>query len=121
MRNISFILAGTILLMHSVLPHHHHGDLNENQNVNAHETASSLLDFVKLAFHVDLGQDHLESYNVAQYEQVSFDILSVAINDFLFEASITEISFPKRFPFQENLHARFLSHHLSVRGPPQLS
>lgn len=117
-RKISIILAGSILLMHSVLPHEHHSELNENQHVEAHDTATSLLDFIKLAFHVDLGQDHLESYKVVQQEQVAFHLIIYPAIDFSFETLFTEFASPKFLPFQDKLHTKYLSQPRRVRGPP---
>lgn len=118
-RKISIILAGSILLMHSILPHEHHSELDVNQHVEEHETATSLLDFIKLAFHVDLGQDHLESYKVDQQEQVTFHLIASPILEFSFEAPCTQAQPQKFIPFEDKLHSRDFPQHLRLRGPPQ--
>ena len=66
-RNISVFVAGIILLLHTLLPHEHHSELNEKEHFEQHESASSLLDFIKLAFHMDQGDGHLEKYRTSKY------------------------------------------------------
>jgi len=118
---ISIILAGAILLFHSFLPHDHHYELDDDQHFEAHQTAATLLDFIKLAFHVDLGQDHLESYNVAQQEQIALDLMIIPNFDYLLGPIFITVTPAKHFPFQDKLHSRHLIKHLSLRGPPQLA
>lgn len=101
---ISIIVAGSILLMHSILPHEHHSELDEEQHVVAHETATSLLDFIKLAFHVDLGEDHLERYKITQQEHLAFDLIIPSTLNPSFEVVRTEITSQKSSLFQEKLH-----------------
>ena len=118
-RNISILLAGVILLLHTVLPHEHHSELNQEEHLAQHESAEGLLDFIKLTFHMDQGEDHLEKY------QGSSSI-------FLFQALLTDellvvfhpIDIKKSYPpsfFQESLHSRFLSSQVRFRGPPHLA
>ncbi len=118
-RKISIILAGSILLMHSILPHEHHSELDENQHIEAHETANSLIDYIKLAFHIDLGQDHLESYKVTQQEVLAFDLISYPTLDFSFHITSTEIQSQKFIPLTDNFQSTYFSQHLRLRGPPQ--
>lgn len=121
LRKISIAIAGTILLMHSVLPHEHHTELNDNQNIQAHERATSLLDFIKLAFHIDLGQDHLEKYKAASQEQVTFDSYVSEIPDFSLETVYFENESQKFLAYKNNLYSKYYSRHHSLRGPPYMA
>ena len=118
-QTIFITLAGAILLLHTVLPYEHHDELNQNQNIEAHATANSLLDYIKLAFHVDLGEDNLEGYKITQHEQLNFDLILFFTLDFSFEIQNTAAASQHFVNFEEKLHSRYYSRHLSLRGPPQ--
>jgi hypothetical protein len=118
-KTIFIILAGAILLLHTFLPHEHHDELKQNQNIEAHANANSLLDYIKLAFHVDLGEDHLEGYKITQHEQLNFDLILFFSLDYSFEIQLTAGAAQHFVNFEEKLHSRYYSRHLSLRGPPQ--
>ena len=115
-KKISLILAGVILLLHSVLPHEHHSELNPEEHLAQHQAAKGLLDFIKLSFHIDQGEDHLEKYQRAYssflFQALPADELLVAFHPVDIRKSV-----PPSF-FQESLHSRFLSSQLRFRGPP---
>lgn len=71
-RNLSLMLAGVILLLHMILPHEHHSELDAAEHITQHETAKSLFDYFKLAFHMDQGEGHLEKYQASSTSQLSF-------------------------------------------------
>lgn len=115
------MLAGAILLMHSILPHEHHSELDENQHVEDHETASSLLDYIKLAFHLDPGQNHLEEFQVSKQIQAPL-VLNMPV-EFVYEA-VPELMEERVIvlpAYQFNFKTRFKHQTLRFRGPPQLS
>ena len=60
--HLFIILAITILVAHTVIPHVHHKQLSENEDLSEHNAANSFLDYVKLALHTDPGSDHLEDF-----------------------------------------------------------
>lgn len=104
--------------MHSVMAHQHHSELDYNEHIEAHESATSFLDFIKLAFHVDLGEDHLEDYEVVQQAELNFDLFVTTVLDISFDLENTTSGSQQLFVFQEKLHSQYLSRHLSLRGPP---
>ena len=69
--NIWLLLAGTLFLLHTLVPHEHHAELSEEDHIGQHESARSLLDFLQLAFHLDQGKGHLEEYQNADETQTA--------------------------------------------------
>lgn len=117
-RQICMVMAGAILLLHSLLPHEHHRDLDDEEHVVRHEMATSLVDFIKLAFHLDQGEDHLENFKVTEQFQLSLDQYVLAQAYFTFAPKLIEsqhIIFPT---FQATNYSRYLSLPLRFRGPP---
>ena len=55
-----------VLLLHNVIPHLHHEEMNNLCHEEKHDEADTLLDWLLLSFHENLGQDHLECYS--EYE-----------------------------------------------------
>lgn len=117
LKKISLLLAGLMLLLHTMLPHEHHTELNEAAHIVEHQTATGLLDFIKLAFHLDQGEGHLEKFKTAgfnyffeaiPYTEIELEqFVPVFIdNDFQVLASIDTFS------------SRYLSSQLRFRGPP---
>lgn len=103
--------------MHTVLPHEHHSELDEVEHVEQHETATGFLDFIKLAFHMDQGEGHLEKYQPSGAsflftailaEELTLEFQPVLFYQSDFTSSIEE----------EILQSRFLSSQLRFRGPP---
>ncbi len=117
-RKISLFLAGSILLLHTVLPHEHHSELSGKEHCEQHETAANLVDFIKLVFHMDQGEGHLEKYQTSG--QASFLFHAILVEELLpdFETIVSsENDFPNPF-IQNSLHSRLLSSQLRFRGPP---
>lgn len=59
----SMYLATIIVLLHSFVPHHHHSELITEDHIEEHEEASSLVDFLALAFHFEQHDGQLEKYD----------------------------------------------------------
>ncbi|MEP2026225.1 MAG: hypothetical protein ABJH98_03590 [Reichenbachiella sp.] len=116
---ISILVAGAILLLHSVLPHEHHDELNSQQHLIAHETANSLMDLIKLAFHFNPGKNHLEEFEpIKEYQsdflapiiaEVALVLKPILLNE-------TQVNFPS---FKSGFIIRHLYEELRFRGPPQ--
>lgn len=53
------------MVMHTLVPHQHHDDLSYEDNLIEHNSATSILDYLELAFHADLGEGHLEHLDSA--------------------------------------------------------
>ena len=119
-RNFTILLAGAILLLHTVLPHEHHSELNEVEHVAQHESAKGLLDFIKMAFHMDQGEGRLEKYQVSGINFLFPAILAEKLSVIFQPVVLFEKSFPISLS-EEHFHSRFLSSHLRFRGPPHLA
>lgn len=115
LRNISLILAGALLLLHTFIPHHHHSELDEMEHYEQHQQADNLYDLLQLAFHVDLGSDHLEAFKTVSFDYVhpySFDCKTISVSSYqLIHITPT----PQDF---ELLQAPNLLESLKFRGPP---
>jgi len=61
-RHVFMILAMSLLIAHMVIPHVHHQQLYEGEEIGQPESAKSFLDYIKIALHTDLGSNHLEVY-----------------------------------------------------------
>lgn len=64
--------------MHSVLPHVHHEELSIAEHEEAHLSADSLLDYIELIFHTDIGDGHLEHF--ASGQGLDFELSPVALD-----------------------------------------
>ncbi|MEQ9299522.1 MAG: hypothetical protein RIF33_13195 [Cyclobacteriaceae bacterium] len=119
--NILVVVAGALLLFHSLLPHAHHSELNEEQHFEEHEMASSLFDYLQLAFHFDPGQNHLEDYQTAGYDLIIISpylLLGVETTLTTIEPEDDAQEFR---PYHRDLRIRYLHRSLSFRGPPESS
>ncbi len=57
-------LALGFLGLHTVIPHEHE-QVVEIDHFHAHNNPDSLLDYLKQAFHEDLGENHLEDFQIS--------------------------------------------------------
>ncbi len=119
---ILMFIAVAILLLHAFLPHSHHEELSEEElteaeHVEAHEGAATILDFIRLAFHLNSGSNYLEDYKNTQQYQAQFFVESseVAIE---FEVVVLEESPKSKTTYLSNFQTRFRHKGLSFRGPP---
>jgi hypothetical protein len=119
--NIFVIVAGALLLLHSLLPHAHHSQLNNEQHIEEQQTATSLFDYLQLAFHFNPGENHLEEYQTAGDELLSISPFLVAVIEFSFLAPLLDDFNDDFYPEQSDIKGQYLYRHLSFRGPPQLS
>ena len=54
-----------IIVLHALIPHIHHDQVSDAQHEEEHITADSWADYVKLMFHIDLGDGHLDHFDSA--------------------------------------------------------
>ncbi len=115
-RYISLVLSVSFLLLHTLLPHTHHDQFTNNEeHVTAHSSAQNFLDYLKLAFHTNLGVNHLEEYQKAfdvdlsplQSIELLQTIVFVQMNDKSLTPFTTVIS--EKHPLQAH----------RLRGPPK--
>lgn len=114
--------------MHSVLPHVHHEELSIAEHEEAHLSADSLLDYIELIFHTDIGDGHLEHFASGQgldFELspvvTSMPVFAIEVDDLLLFSSehlfiagafyLKDDPFPKPQPLSA----------FSLRGPPFIS
>lgn len=57
LKKILIVFAGTIIVLHSMIPHHH-----DNNTVEKSEYSTSIFDYISLALQIDLGKNHLENF-----------------------------------------------------------
>ncbi|MEP5612863.1 MAG: hypothetical protein ABJP45_11465 [Cyclobacteriaceae bacterium] len=115
---ILMMVAGGILLMHSFLPHSHHDELSDTEHVEVHEEAESILDFFRLAFHVNQGENHLEDFKNSQQYQAQFLVVTSIIDLAFGPVLIEEIPKSNSTTYLSNFQTRFKHKDLSFRGPP---
>jgi len=129
-RNIAFIfstLAMLVLLLHGMLPHHHHDAEAEKCNVEEHLT---LIDYTSSNYENTIGcityccennhsnteQAHACTLNVAASKQVSIELIAV-INSFTFQNRTTQF---KRLNIEnsDSFTPSIFSEVRSLRAPP---
>jgi hypothetical protein len=126
MRQVQFIvqfIAVLILLVHSIVPHHHHDELSEWEHQQEHLEASNILDYLALSLHFDHPDGQLEEFTTAQSDVTDIDHYD-QISDA--PVSISEITFPTTkegknhfYTYQADLGTFSISA-LTLRGPPSL-
>lgn len=62
-----------MLLSHNIIPHFHHNEMSQQAHEEDHKNADNLWDWLKLAFHNDLGDGHLEAFS--ESDPLSLDTL----------------------------------------------
>ena len=60
-RFLFMVLATSLLMLHSFVPHEH-DRMAGIVHFHAHQSPTSLVDLIKLAFHENPGENHLEDY-----------------------------------------------------------
>jgi hypothetical protein len=111
-----------------LLPHQHHGELSDVEHEVAHKEADSLLDYIRLVLHEDLGDGHLEHIVVGQDLVLTLDSdftfapsLGVKVFNSIDEYSQTCRNTKGAFVFFDTPpQSNYLDAH-ALRGPPVLS
>ncbi|MEQ6168891.1 MULTISPECIES: hypothetical protein [unclassified Ekhidna] len=116
---IALFVAVSFLMLHTFMPHHHLDQISEEQHFTEHSEADSLIDFIRLAFHLNPGENHLE-----EFEQNTGVILHFPVADFHkieVPNQVVDIVTPSFVEAQDvAIEHQFTSLSLSFRGPPQL-
>lgn len=118
MGKIGMLIAISLLMLHSFMPHQHHNQISDEQHTLEHAAADSILDYILLAFHVSPGENHLEDfektsstfYFCANVEICEFQVIEH--QEAPIQSAWVELDFI--------ISHQFLSKQLSFRGPPQL-
>jgi hypothetical protein len=114
---ISVLLAETLLMFHTFVPHQHHIELNAKEHIVQHKSADSLFDFIKLALHLDQGEGHLEDYQLKN-QQFNLAAVTLDVPIFAFDRIVDESSNVSFFITQDTLPERYIISNLRFRGPP---
>ncbi len=110
-------MAGSLLLLHTFIPHEHHAEINQVERIQQHQQADDLFDLLQLVFHNDLGEEHLENFRTTCYFFIpsdTFDQELLTPTYYLVQSTphtLEDVS----FSFTEEIHI------LSFRGPPLMS
>jgi hypothetical protein len=112
-------IALGVMQLHAIIPHHHHDELGEVPHEVLHEKANTLTDVLALLFHVEMGNEEVDSVlpGSQSVQTPALHIDSTPPLDFsllLFKISST----PTNFGY---LSARLSSGYYtltSLRGPP---
>ncbi len=54
-------MALGVMQLHAIVPHHHHEELDEISHEELHENASTLAEVLALLFHVEMGNEEVDS------------------------------------------------------------
>ena len=124
---LAFLVSVCFLLLHNITPHMHHAEMTEEEHLLHHEEASSLLDWLMLSFHDDLGGGHLECFSNLEKIQLSPKWSCVIPVDLLIEAPVFSLLFaqPENDSIRQNPYILLLARdqilhesRLSNRPPP---
>lgn len=111
-----------------MLPHAHHDELSDDDHELVHQSADSILDYIKLIFHTDMGEGHLENFESGQgfdFDHISAVAISPivgVVTDHVLMVSgehsfIASEFYLKDDPFPDpHNYTSF-----SLRGPPSIS
>lgn len=114
---ISVLFAGTLLILHGLLPHEHHDEMAGVEHFVAHKQVETWIDYLQVAFHFSPGDNHLEEYQTSDY-YISVDLLPVDV-----EWAIITLNIEDNSVFLTDASLEKLQRTLSQpwRGPPSLS
>ena len=116
-----------MLILHSLVPHHHHDELSDEEHEIEHDSAETLLDYLELLFHVDAGDGHLEHFQSGEGFNLDFNFtidgpsvfIENAINlgsfDPVADNTPIPICYYKKVPIPPNILFK------PLRGPPSIS
>jgi hypothetical protein len=122
LKAFSLYLALAIVLLHSIVPHHHHnGALAEESCVDVDQGVEpNWWDLLSDPFHPDLGEDHFEDWRGggSQFSlQLDFTVLSTPL--MVCPDRVDELS-ANIFYYQLYFHERPYLQKVLERGPPQV-
>ena len=118
-----------IIFLHSVVPHVHHDQISDAQHEEEHLSADSWKDYIKLIFHTDLGDGHLEHFNSADgldlqliTAPVVIPVCGIVIEHRLLVSSELRYIVNNGFiDHDDPLPAKYFNSPSPLRGPPFIS
>ena len=109
-----------ILMLHTVMPHQHHGEVSNEIHNFEHDSADSILDFIQLAFHFNPSENHLEDYQKSNldFQTLVFceDVLSPDFARTILSSIDQNV---EGYDYQQVRPVPISS--ISFRGPPELT
>ncbi len=119
-RHFSVLVAGALLLLHTMMPHEHHALIGDSNHLCPLHKTTTLSGLFQLAFHMDQGEGHLENFNVEQeFQFVAVPATTCAV---LLERPVIVIDTVPLHPTEttESPPSVFLPQ-LTFRGPPSMA
>jgi hypothetical protein len=108
------------VLIHNTLPHQHHSEMEDMEHSIEHQAASNVLEYLQLAFHLDMGGDHLENFE--KTTEVTLSAPMIAHLTYLIPdlALLPEQSSTNAYYLVSDWHSptEYFWNETSFRGPP---
>jgi len=127
-RKLILFLATGMLMLHTLLPHEHHEDSSGENHFVEFKDADSIIDYLRLAFHFNPGENHLEDFNKSQDNALDFNNAQDYTPNFIYP-SVQSFQYDVQFQVLTQYSSVAASENLSeinflapkyFRGPPQL-
>lgn len=116
------MIALAFLLVHMFVPHHHHANISSKENVQEHQSASSLIDFIALSYHNQNEQD-LTDYTFSHHLDIEFGadlIQKISTIVALFIIVPQEETKDQLFANPNLIHREVWQNVYALRGPPTI-
>jgi hypothetical protein len=122
-RTFSLFVATTVVLLHSMVAHSHHGEYSEIEHIAQHQNASNILDFIALGFHGEHLDAQMEGFTMASQLNVEHGdfIQLVAILSSLFTIEYRSENSELNTHQEVAIQGNFFPRAIGLRGPPSLS
>jgi len=121
LRKILFFNVVVVMVLHTLIPHKHHGEMTDEEHNITHNKANEIIDIIRLAFHQG-SSNNLDYYTLSEPLSLS----KIDFNGLDFFAGVIPIDF-KLLPKNESPTSTispyviinpFIFHSNSLRGPP---
>lgn len=110
----------SIVLMHNIIAHDHHNDIELDDHIEQHNEASSILDFLLLGFHVDnLDQQSNETHDQPHLITEFNAIVPPAIA-YSLPIKVEDYLEPAIFFYKHQFFDDLSDNDLGKRGPPAI-
>lgn len=122
-RNILFFNTAAIIVLHTLIPHKHHGEMTFKEHTLTHSNAIGIFDTIRLAFHQDTSND-LNNFTLSEQLYLKTNLCNAfdCFHAICFKSG--EPFLTKRKPTTTVLFSikpkDFLRGSKKLRGPPQL-
>lgn len=118
-RNILFNAALAVILLHTIIPHPHSGDMAEKEHIELHDNSDSLYGILRFVFHEN-NDENLDSLVFAQYNidnktKIKWQCPEINITHFQTSKIVNKTVYKN---LKSNLNKLFIVTLNGVRGPP---